>query len=117
MEATLGVLQRFVADGRDGWEFALHEPDAFLERAHELGAVTGRMHSVLASDATDPDFAPEEPGDEALGLLIATIDEEIERTFLDLREDDAAVAADPRPRRRSCASACSCSPSRARAGG
>jgi maltokinase len=92
MEATLGVLQRFVGDGRDGWEFALHEPAAFLERAHELGAVTGRLHTVLASDATDPDFAPEEPGDEALGLLVATIDEEIERTFLDLREDDEAVA-------------------------
>ncbi len=92
MEATLGVLQRFVADGRDGWEFALSEPTAFLERALELGAVTGRMHSVLASDSTDPDFAPEEPGDEALGLLIATIDEEIDRTFLDLRDDDEAVA-------------------------
>ena len=91
LEATLGVLQRFVADGRDGWEFALSEPDAFLERAQELGAVTGRLHSVLASDMNDPDFAPEEPGDEALGLLIATIDEEIERAFFDLREDDEAV--------------------------
>jgi maltokinase len=91
MEATLGVLQRFVADGRDGWEFALAEPGAFLERAHELGAVTGRLHSVLASDATDPDFAPEEPGDEALGLLVATIDEEIERAFVELRDDDEAV--------------------------
>jgi maltokinase len=92
MEATLGVLQRFVADGRDGWEFALAEPEAFLERATELGAVTGRLHSVLSSDATDPDFAPEEPGDEALGLLVATIDEEIERAFFDLREDDPVVA-------------------------
>lgn len=91
MEATLGVLQRFVADGRDGWELALAEPTAFLERSHELGAVTGRLHSTLASDAQDPDFAPEEPGDEALGLLVATIDEEIERAFLDLREDDEAV--------------------------
>jgi maltokinase len=91
MEATLGVLQRYVADGRDGWEFALNEPTAFLERALELGAVTGRMHSVLASDATNPDFAPEEPSEEALALLIATIDEEIERTFLDLREDDETV--------------------------
>ncbi len=91
MEATLGVLQRFVGDARDGWEFALAEPQAFLERAHELGAVTGRLHSVLASDATDPDFAPEEPGDEALGLLVATIDEEIERAFIELRDDDEAV--------------------------
>ncbi len=91
MEATLGVLQRFVADGRDGWEFALSEPAVFLERAHELGEVTGRLHSVLASDMSDPDFAPEEPGDEALGLLTATIDEEIERAFLDLRDDNEAT--------------------------
>jgi maltokinase len=91
MEATLGVVQRFVADGRDGWEFALSEPEAFLERGQELGAVTGQLHTVLASDATDPDFAPEEPGDEALGLLVATIDEEIERAFVDLRDDDPAV--------------------------
>jgi maltokinase len=50
------------------------------------------MHSVLASDATDPDFAPEEPGDEALGLVVATIDEEIERLFVDLPQRDPAVA-------------------------
>src|ERR671921_1656900 len=34
MDATLGVAQRFVAGGRDGWELALHElgshPQAFL---------------------------------------------------------------------------------------
>jgi predicted trehalose synthase len=92
LQTTLGVLQRFVADGRDGWEFALSEPEAFIERAAELGAVTGRLHTVLASDMSDADFAPEEPGDEALGLLVATIDEDIDRTFLDLREDNPAVA-------------------------
>ena len=55
MDATLGVLQRFVADGRDGWELALDElgtdPEAFLARLAELGAVIGRMHTVLGSDA------------------------------------------------------------------
>ena len=92
LEATLGVLQRFVTGGRDGWEFALSEPDAFLERVGELGATTGRMHSILASDAMDPDFAPEAPSDEALGLVTATIDEEIERAFRDLPEGDERVA-------------------------
>jgi maltokinase len=92
LQATLGILQRFVKGGRDGWEFALDEPDTFLERAGDLGRVTGRLHSVLGSDVTDPDFAPEEPGDEALGLVIATIDEEIERAFIDLPQDDPAVA-------------------------
>jgi maltokinase len=88
LDATLGVLQRFVVGGRDGWELALDElaagSDAFLGRLGELGAVTGRMHTVLASDATDPDFAPEAPSDELLSLLTATVDEQIERTFVDL---------------------------------
>ena len=42
------------------------------------------MHTVLASDLTDPAFAPEEPSDETLALLTATVDEEIERLFIDL---------------------------------
>jgi maltokinase len=97
MDATFGILQEFEADGRNGWDLALDElearPDAFLQRVHSLGEVTGAMHSVLASEAGDPAFAPEEPSDESLALLTATIDEEIERIFVDLREDDERVAA------------------------
>ena len=92
MEATLGVLQRFVAGGREAWEFAIGEPEAFLDRVASLGEVTARMHTVLASDLNDPDFAPEVPGDEQLGLLTATIDEEIELVFRDLRDDDERTA-------------------------
>ena len=50
------------------------------------------MHTVLASDAERPGFAPEEPSAEALGLLTATIDEEIERVFLELPDDVEALA-------------------------
>jgi trehalose synthase-fused probable maltokinase len=94
MDATLGVLQRFVREGVDGWTLALDEvessPDAFLERLQRLGAVTGQMHSVLGSaDASDPSFCAEAPSVEALGLLTATIDEEIERIFLALPDDEA----------------------------
>ena len=42
------------------------------------------MHSVLASDQSDPSFAPEEPSAEALGLPTASVDEEIEELFLTL---------------------------------
>jgi maltokinase len=49
------------------------------------------MHTVLASDPSDPAFAPEEPSDESLALLTATIDEEIERLFLELPDDDAVA--------------------------
>ena len=95
IEATLGILQQFVAGGLDGWELALDElasaPDAFLARLRRLGEVTGEMHTVLASDGNDPSFAPEEPSLEALGLLTASIDEEIERVFLELPDDVEAL--------------------------
>ena len=92
---TLGVVQRFFSDAVDGWELALDEiqrdPDLFLERLGSLGEVTAAMHSVLASDAGDPAFSPEEPSNEALALLTATIDEDIERIFLRLPDDDGVA--------------------------
>ena len=60
--------------------------------ARDLGRVTGEMHTALGSEASDPDFAPEEPSVENLSLLTATIDEEIERVFVDLDETDERVA-------------------------
>ena len=96
MDATLGVVQRFVAGGRDGWELALDEigtdPEAFVARMAELGAVIGRMHTALASDGSDPAFAPEEPSQESTSLITATIDEQIERLFVDLPSDNDALA-------------------------
>jgi maltokinase len=93
MEATLGVMQEFLPGARDGWELALEElgaePEAFLERVRALGEVTGRLHSALGSDASNPAFAPEEPSSESLGLLSATIDEEIESIFLELPEEES----------------------------
>jgi predicted trehalose synthase len=95
LDATLGILQRFVPDGRDGWDLALDElaerPHALLPRLRRLGEVTGELHSVLGSDRTDPGFAPEEPSVEALALLTATIDEEIDRVFLGLPADNEAL--------------------------
>jgi len=94
--ATLGILQEFVLNGLDGWGLALDElstaPERFAERLHRLGEVTGVMHTVLASDPNDPAFAPETPSVEALALLTATVDEEIERVFLALPEDDERLA-------------------------
>jgi maltokinase len=96
LSATLGILQEFVRGGLDGWELALDEigsaPEGFLARLHRLGEVTGQMHTVLGSDQNDPAFSPETPSVEALGLLTATVDEEIERVFLTLPEDDERLA-------------------------
>jgi trehalose synthase-fused probable maltokinase len=96
LSATLGILQEFVRNAVDGWELALdeisREPESFLGRLHRLGVVTGEMHTVLGADAADPAFCPESPSVEALGLLTATVDEEIERVFLDLPDDDERLA-------------------------
>ncbi len=92
MHATLGILQEFVGEARDGWELAMDDPEGLLTRIGELGTATGEMHSVLASDDEDSAFAPEEPSSEALSLLTATIDEQIDRVFLDLPDDDPALA-------------------------
>jgi maltokinase len=92
LAATLGIVQRFYPDGVGGWELALDEitsrPDTFLERLGTLGEVTAQMHTVLASDAGDPAFSPEEPSNEALSLLTATVDEDIERVFMRLPDDE-----------------------------
>jgi maltokinase len=92
LSATLGVAQGFLPGSVDGWELALAEigsdPDAFLDRLEALGTVTAEMHTVLGSDALDHAFSPEEPSNEALALLTATIDEDIERIFVRLPDDE-----------------------------
>src|SRR5581483_2228363 len=97
MTATLGILQQFVADGQDGWERALDAvesgDEAFVDSLRRLGEVTGKMHSILGSDPSDPNFCPEATSAESLGLLTATVDEEIETIFMDLPDD--AEALDP----------------------
>jgi trehalose synthase-fused probable maltokinase len=70
--ATLAVLQEFVANAGDGWRHVLTglrerladpsgpgAPDPLVEDVRGLGAITGGLHAALASDDTDPDFAPE----------------------------------------------------------
>jgi predicted trehalose synthase len=91
VDATLGTLQEYLAGARDGWALCLDDLEGFVPRARDLGVVTGRLHTCLGSDASDPDFAPEEPSTENLSLLTATVDEEIERMFVDLDPDDPAL--------------------------
>jgi maltokinase len=96
LAATLGIAQEFLPEATGGWELGLgnvaRAPESFLGKLAGLGAVTAQMHSVLASDASDPAFSPEEPSHEALSLLTATIDEDIERIFLRLPDDERVSA-------------------------
>ena len=100
IDATLGILQEYLAGARDGWELALEElvtdPDGLLDRLRELGEVTGELHTVLGSDNSSPDFAPDQPSQEALSLLTADVDEQIERIFLDLPEVEAIAPIEGR---------------------
>jgi maltokinase len=94
LEATLAVLQEFVPARGDGWELALDtlaggDPEWLPRSVGRLGEVTALLHNALASDPTDPLFAPEEPSSEALALLSASVDEEIEQVFSQLPETDA----------------------------
>ena len=93
MEATLGVVQDYVPDAQDGWDLTLRDMGSpgLLDRLTELGAVTGQMHTTLGMGAGDPDFTPEEPSEEALALLTATIDEQIEQVFFSLPADQEDV--------------------------
>jgi len=92
LEATLAILQQYVPSHGDGWRLALDtvgsDPDWLPQHVHRLGEVTGLLHNALASDAADPHFAPEEPSGEALALLSASIDEEIEQVFATLPDDE-----------------------------
>ena len=96
IDTTLGIVQDFLTGATDGWDLALadlrEDPKRFVARARALGEVTGRLHTALASDAQDPAFAPEDTSTEALGLLTATVDEEIEKVFLDLPDDREDLA-------------------------
>jgi trehalose synthase-fused probable maltokinase len=95
IDATLGILQEYLAGARDGWALGLEEvvtaPDGLLGRLRALGEVTGEMHTALGSDSSHPAFAPDEPSVESLSLLTADVDEQIERIFLDLPDSEAVA--------------------------
>ncbi len=96
LEATLAILQQFIPSQGDGWELALDtlasDPGWLPAHTRRLGEVTAELHNALASDPADPHFAPEEPSTEALALISASIDEEIEQVFAAL-PDIPAVAS------------------------
>jgi trehalose synthase-fused probable maltokinase len=92
IDATLGILQEYLAGARDGWELVLDairdDADGLLDRLRALGEVTGELHTALGSEPNDPAFSPHEPSTESLALLTADVDEQIERLFVDLPDRD-----------------------------
>ena len=100
-----GILQEFLAGAHDGWEL-----DAGRARDRPRGPAGPRWRTSASSSAsctprsaaTTPTRTsrPSSPPTEALSILYADVDEQIERVFLDLPE--------PRPPRRSRAAARTC---------
>jgi trehalose synthase-fused probable maltokinase len=93
IEATLGVLQRYVPDSEDGWDVLAgllerEGEETFLPRVRRLGEVTAGMHLTLASEPGDPAFAPEEPSAESLAILAARIEDEALELFASLPDLD-----------------------------
>ena len=96
IEATLGILQEFVPGALDGWELALDELAVAPGRVPRPAAPPRRgdrrdAHRARLRDGPIRASRREEPSPEALGLLTATIDEEIERVFLELPDDVEAL--------------------------
>ena len=67
-------------------------PDGFLARLYRLGEVTGALHATLGSEPSDPAFSAEEPSAESLGLLTATLDDELAAVFAGLPTDMEVLA-------------------------
>jgi maltose alpha-D-glucosyltransferase/alpha-amylase len=100
--ATLGVLQEFVVNAGDGWKHVVGAlrarvtadraagtadravapaRDPLIADVRQLGTITGGLHVALASDAGDPDFAPE-----------PVAREDVARWAADIRRDAEAAA-------------------------
>jgi trehalose synthase-fused probable maltokinase len=93
LRTTLGISQRFLPGAIDGWALGLAEIEddaaGFLERVERLGDVVGAMHTVLAADHDDPDFAPEESTSETMSLLAATLEDRVEQLASSIPEGGA----------------------------
>ena len=89
---TLGVAQRFLAEAVGGWELALEQmtggPRAAAGRARRAGRGDRRAAQHARVRRRRPGLRARGAEPESLSLLTATIDEEIERIFVRLPDDE-----------------------------
>jgi maltose alpha-D-glucosyltransferase/alpha-amylase len=86
-DGSLAILQEFVRSEGDGWSTILRALAAgdfapggrCLTALRSLGVVTADLHRALASDRTDPDFAPQPVAARDLAAWRASVVERVER--------------------------------------
>jgi trehalose synthase-fused probable maltokinase len=100
VQATAAVAHQFVRVESDGWSYVLDSfkksaspPEELLEEIGELGARVGEMHAALASDASDPAFAPEPIRREDLLRWSEAMLGELERTVAEAAGAVPALSA------------------------
>lgn len=87
MLATVAVVHQFVQVESDGWAWALQElqgprpSSAMLAEVRMLGQRLGELHSVLASEPDNPEFAPEPLQTEDLQRWASSITGELGTTI------------------------------------
>ena len=93
VDATLGILQEYLAGARDGWELVLDQLGERPRGAARGGARARRGDGRAAHGARlgglRPGVLPDEPSMESLSILTANVDEQIERVFVELPETPA----------------------------
>ncbi len=94
-----GMVQQYIPESIDAWSYALERgkdyfaapidrdpPNAFVDDARKLGAITRAMHEALASENDDPAFAPDDVTNE-------DVDRWAHRTQQAIRESLTLLAA------------------------
>jgi trehalose synthase-fused probable maltokinase len=88
--ATLALAHRFIPNAQEGWKYTLEQfrkgptlSAEFLGQMRELGQRVGELHVALASDASDPSFAPEPLHAEDIQRWSASIVGELGVTLVD----------------------------------
>jgi trehalose synthase-fused probable maltokinase len=102
---TLGILQSFVRNQGNAWEYTLHELETYFERVSQgapegpplgsypdavdlLGRRTAGLHVALASGGSEPDFAPETFSDAFRDAFRGAALDQCDRVFRTLESQD-----------------------------
>ena len=89
-DAIAGMVQQFMPGSTDAWAHVLAQlqrhrhDDTWTHELQSLGHLTRDLHRALASDPTDPDFAPEPTQDLDLARWRHDIDLQISDTLAQL---------------------------------